>query len=334
MAAGIVPTLGKFWSLYWTTEVLKKICMQTNLYARQYIREPQVVVQQKTNGRKDWVPITVEELEAWIGILFIMGVKKEPQRRNYWQNADEVLRDPIIPRVMSLRRWEAINRCIHLVDNCQVQANPTLPGFDMLAKLRWLLDYFSRRSQELYHPERVITVDEIVVPYKGKYARIIQFMKDKPHRFGLKIWCVCSSLSRFVLKIEVYEGVGTSSGEQGLGYHVTMRLLEGYEGRGHTIVVDNFFASVRLFHDLMVKGFWATGTIKANRVGMPRGMSKADQKASKDDRGNVVIRMHRHRQMCALSWQDAKLVTMISTASDAWKPDVTMMRRNKGQVDR
>jgi hypothetical protein len=65
-------------------------------------------------------------------------------------------------------------------------------------------------------------------------------MKDKPHHFGLKIWAMCSSRSCFVLSVEVYEGAGTGLGEHGLGHHVTMRLLHGYEERGHTVVVDNF----------------------------------------------------------------------------------------------
>jgi hypothetical protein len=47
---------------------------------------------------------------------------------------------------------------------------------------------------------------------------------------------------------------------------------------------------------------------------MPQGLSKVECKGQKGDCGNMVIRMHRHRQMCAVSWQDAKLVTMISTS--------------------
>jgi hypothetical protein len=172
MAPGVVPILGNFWHLYWNKEVLQKICNRTNLYARQRVGKPKPSVLRQTNGRKDWVPCIVPKLEAWIGILLIMGVKKERQIHNYWQHNEEVLRDPVIPRVMSLNRWEAINRCIHLVDNHTVETNSSAPRYDVLAKTRWLIEYFNRRSKELYNPEPMITVDELVVPYKGKYARI------------------------------------------------------------------------------------------------------------------------------------------------------------------
>ena len=108
----------------------------------------------------------------------------------------------------------------------------------------------------------MVTVDELVVLNKTKYARLKKFMKDKMHRFGLKIWGMCPSHLQFVPSIEVYEGVGTGLGEHGLGYHVTMGLLDGYENFGHTVVVDNFFAFVRLFYNLMVKGLWTMGMIK------------------------------------------------------------------------
>ena len=207
--------------------------------------KPSVLCQ--TNGGKDWVPYTVPELEAWIGILLIMGVKKELQIHNYWQYNKEVLRDSMIPWVMSLNRWEAINRCIHLVDHRTVETNSSTPRYDILAKTHWLIEYFKRRSKEVNNLEPMIAVDELVVLYIRKYARIQQFMKDKLHHFGLKIWAMYSSRLRFVLSVEVYKGAGTGLRDHRLGYHITMRLLQGYKKYGHTVIVDNFFASVRLF---------------------------------------------------------------------------------------
>jgi hypothetical protein len=73
-----------------------------------------------------------------------------------------------------------------------------------------------------------------------------------------------------------------------------MRLLDGYKNFGHTVVVDNFFASLRLFNDHMVRGFWGMGTIKVNRVGLLHALSKAKRKTKKVDHGNIVIQMHSH----------------------------------------
>ena len=76
---------------------------------------------------------------------------------------------------------------------------------------------FRTVSREIYNLEREITVDECIIPYKGKYCFIRQFMPKKPVRFGIKAWLLASSKSRFVYTIEVYFGEGTGGGPHGLG---------------------------------------------------------------------------------------------------------------------
>lgn len=79
-------------------------------------------------------------------------------------------------------------------------------------------------------------------------------MHDNLFRFGIKLWLLASSKSRFIWRIKVYFGEGTGAGPHGLGYHVVERMVVGLEYRGHHLVVDNLFASVNLFHELMVQG--------------------------------------------------------------------------------
>jgi hypothetical protein len=42
--------------------------------------------------------------------------------------------------------------------------------------------------------------------------------------------------------------------------------------------------------------------------------------------------MHKRQHMVDVSWQDKELVTMLSTAPDAWMPNVTVKRRKRGQL--
>lgn len=44
----------------------------------------------------------------------------------------------------------------------------------------------------------------------------------------------------------------------------------------------------------------------------------------------MLIRTHVHRQMGVVSWQDSKLVMLISTAAPPWAPDVTVLRSIPG----
>ena len=57
-------------------------------------------------------------------------------------------------------------------------------------------------------------------------------------------------------------------GPYGLGHMVVMRLTIELKNLGHIVVLDNLFFLVRLFHNLMLRGFWASGTMKVNEKGM------------------------------------------------------------------
>ena len=151
----------------------------------------------RTNGHHDWEDIKEEELLCWFGILIFMGLKPLPTRRMYWDTRP-FYGCPLISSAMSRQRFEAIVRCIHLVDNSKLAKDASDPQYDKIGKVRWLIEGFSRISQELYNPERILTVDEIMVPYKGRYCGIRQYMKAKPVKWEIKVWALCSSGSRWV----------------------------------------------------------------------------------------------------------------------------------------
>lgn len=80
----------------------------------------------------------------------------------------------------------------------------------------------------------------------------------------------------------------------------------------------------------MVRGIWATGTVRRRSKNLPGGLHR---EPNSDVRGSMLIRTHVHRQMGVVSWQDSKLVTLISTAAPPWAPEVTVLRRIPGLRD-
>lgn len=161
-----------------------------------YAAQPDFDEPHLTNGRHSWIDLTEGELLCWFGILILMGLKVLPHRRLYW-DMRHFYGCPLISQAMPRQRFEAIVRCIHLVNNSDLVMDNTSSRFDKIEKVRWLLEGFARISQSLYNAERVCTVDEIMVPYKGKYCGIRQFMKSKPVRFGIKLWALASNTSRY-----------------------------------------------------------------------------------------------------------------------------------------
>ena len=48
---------------------------------------------------------------------------------------------------------------------------------------------------------------------------------------------------------------------------------ERLQGKGHVIVMDNFYSSPSLFHDLVNRGFHACGTVRKDHKGI-KGLPK------------------------------------------------------------
>lgn len=98
---------------------------------------------------------------------------------------------------MPRRRFEGITRCLHLVNNETLIIDRADPSYDKIAKVRWLCESFAQISQSLYNNERTLTVDEIMIAYKGRLCSIRQYMKSKPVKFGVKVWALANSQSRY-----------------------------------------------------------------------------------------------------------------------------------------
>ena len=321
-----VPLPHKVFELYWTDACVDRIVVETNRHARATL-PPVENELPRTKGGPAWKDVNRAEIRGWLGITILMGCKRLPSVRQYWMRSQPFLYCELISSIMSLGRWEQIMRCLHLVDNSSIVKDVKDPRFNRIAKTRWLVEMFVKVSSDIYNLEREITVDECVIPYKGRYCFIRQFMPDKLVRFGIKVWLLASSKSRFVWQMEVYFKEQTGAGPHGLGYHVVERMVKGLEHRGHCLVIDNFFASVNLFHELMCKGIWATGTVRRSSKNLPGGLYRQPDATM---RGSMVIWNHVHRQMGVVSWQDKKLVTLLSTAAAPWEPNSKVHRRIPG----
>jgi hypothetical protein len=90
-------------------------------------------------------------------------------------------------------------------------------------------------------------------------------MPKKPEKWGIKFWVLANSVSKFIYCFEIYCGknleaeiqMSVPCGEASAAYGVVMKLLSGLEGKGHCVVIDNYFCSIPLFEDLVRKGIYA-----------------------------------------------------------------------------
>ena len=85
-------------------------------------------------------------------------------------------------------------------------------------------------------------------------------MKDKPTKWGVKLWVLADSANGYTVDFNVYIGKDATKGisENGLGYDVVMQLMESFLDQGYHLYLDNFYTSPKLLHDLFLLATPAT----------------------------------------------------------------------------
>lgn len=286
-----------YFSKFFGNDFFEMIAEQTNLYSCQLIGSSI-----KTN---------VTEMKAFIGMKFIMGLVKMPAIEDYW--AADTRYDKLAV-VMPLKRFKCLSRMLHFQDNMAFGASE-----DMLIKIRPVLDHMRSKCKEI-EAENQFSVDEMMVPYKGKKAGgLRQYLPSKPKKWGFKMF-VRAGVSGFVYDFMVYTGKSTFDGatyipdtELGVGASVVLELCKTIK-KPHQCVVyfDNFFTSLKLLTALRVKmGLRSLGTIRKNRL---MGCVLEDDRALlRRGRGSYDYRVANEDQLAIVKWVDNKTVTLVSS---------------------
>ncbi|XP_023312649.1 piggyBac transposable element-derived protein 3-like [Anoplophora glabripennis] len=157
--------------------LIDKIVFETNLYALQ-----------KRGGDSTFTPSSAKEIEIFIGINILMGIKKLPSYCDYWSSREQ-LRDHYIGSAMSRDRFAWLLGNVHLADNSVMPARDS-PNYDKL--------------------------------YKGR-SFLKQFMPLKPIKRGYKVW-VRSDENGYVCQFQIYVGKINYQPEKDLGQRVILDL--------------------------------------------------------------------------------------------------------------
>lgn len=284
-------------------DIINNIVIQTNLYANQERVDPRTKASKKT---KNWTDTSAEEIEAFIGMLIIMGIHRLPHVSNYW-SSDPILGVESVSKVMPLKRFKKLVENIHLNDN-----STAIPkgqdGYDKLHKLRPLIMSLNENCSTEYEHSNMLSVDESMIPFKGR-SSIKQYMPMKPIKRGYKVWCLADSKTGFVLRFSVYCGKSHSRPDgQTLGESVVLDLCKSLAGKQSLVAFDNFFTTYGLMNILAHNSVFSVGTVRANRKGLPEMMSKK----SKLERGEFMYGVK--GSVAAIKWQDSKEVTILTSA--------------------
>ena len=185
---------------------------------------------------------------------------------------------------------------------------------DKLTRVRPLLDHVNKVSQDLFQPFENIAVDERIVASRHKFSGIRQFIKDKPIRFGLKLWVLADTTYGYTFNFFVYLGKKRThlvNRAKGLAYSVVYNLISPLLNQGYKLFVDSFYTTQQLALDLFQSSTYLVGSVRKNSTAMPdcfkESLVKWEKAAKRGD-----FRWHREGNFVTVQWKDCKTVTIIS----------------------
>ena len=87
----------------------------------------------------------------------------------------------------------------------------------------------------MYTPCREVSIDECLVPFKGR-SKHLQYIPSKPHKWGIKVWCLSESGTGYVTNWSVYTGKLKPDGSQRTATHtIVMDICDPILDKGRHV---------------------------------------------------------------------------------------------------
>jgi hypothetical protein len=293
-------------------EIIRLMVRETNRYAEQHVQTQKLTKRSKT---LQWRPTTNEEMFRFLGIILEMGLVQMPEIDYYWSKS-KLFGSEVIQNTMSRDRFELLLKFFHFSNNQEAHADQ-----DRLFKLRPLLDLLRTRFKSIYVPGSVISIDETMVPWKGRLL-FKQYIPGKAHKYGVKIYKLAAT-NGYTWNFMIYTGKQDPTAGLGYAQTVVLDLADGLLECHRTVVVDNFFTSISLAESLLRNDTYLIGTLRSNRAGSEHGVVQKKLK-----RGEVYG-LQSSNGIKLIKWKDRRDVLMIST-----KPSHSATLVDTGKTDK
>jgi hypothetical protein len=172
-------------SRFFDIEVLTLLVNETNRYYEQYATSVEGIENMKPHARaRAYKNVNIPEMKAFLAMLLYIGLVFLPSYDDYWSK-ESLIDLKSIKAIMPRDIFLDILLFIHTVDNCQGPPHES-PEYNPTYKISQISALLLDRWQRYYYPNRQISVDETLIPFKGR-TKLLQYIPSKPHKWGLKV---------------------------------------------------------------------------------------------------------------------------------------------------
>ncbi|CAK1592576.1 unnamed protein product [Parnassius mnemosyne] len=254
------------WNKLFDDEMLHQILTWTN--AKIYIYKTKFA----RSNRPELNDLDLVELKAFIGLLFYSAVLKSNHEDTSYLFALDGTGCEIFRCTKSETRFLILLLCLRFDDpNERDEKKKT----DKLAAISPIFNKFVSNSQHLYELSECVTVDEMLVKFRGR-SHLISYMPKKPGKYGLVIRALCDAKNFYFYNGYVYsgkdsDGIGLTVEEKKflVPTQCVLRLTKPIQGSNRNVTADNWFSSIELVDELAKRKLTYVGTVKKNKREIP-----------------------------------------------------------------
>ena len=260
-ALGIKNELDAFLQII-DMSMIDNVLTYTNMYI------DQLRIDHQYSRDRDCKNIDRKEFMAFLGLLYLIGIKK-----SHHANVKEIFATDgtgieITRAVMSYKRFLFIARCLRFDDKTtRIERRKV----DKLAAIRDFFDAFVNNCKTSFNLSDYTTIDEMLHPFRGRCS-FIQYIPSKPAKYGVKMFALCDAKSFYTSNLEIYCGKQPDGpfAVSNIPADIVKRLISPIENSSRNLTTDNWYTSVPLSDYLLTKKITLLGTLKKNKTEIPQ----------------------------------------------------------------
>ena len=142
-------------------------------------------------------PIAPSEILRYIGLLVARTIfSSNSGLSGHWTTVEDgAISRGAFGSVMSRDRFWEISRNLHFANNADSATQR-----DRAGKIRPVVTELQKTFQSGYVLPPVMSFDEGMLPSRSKFNRMHVYMKDKPHKWGTKMFLTCCSYTAYCIR--------------------------------------------------------------------------------------------------------------------------------------
>jgi hypothetical protein len=148
--------------------------------------------------------VTEGEIYVVLGLFTLMGIVQKPILHSYF-TTKRVISTSGFRDIITQDRFQLVCKFLYFADNETIS---TFEGPQKLFKIFPVISHLNKKFQELYLPNRDISIDETLTLWKGRLS-FKQYLPLTASKSGIKTYELCDSTTGYLWSFLVYTGKDT-----------------------------------------------------------------------------------------------------------------------------